>query len=111
MLIIFDSVSKHSQVTFCLFKLVTGIPCPGCGMGRATLELLKGNIVSSFHYNILCVPFSLIIFLSLLCLFSDIITKKERFFQFVNQDFGKHIRLILIILICLDWTLNIIRHV
>jgi hypothetical protein len=31
----------------CPFKLLTGYDCPGCGMQRALIELLKGDIVSS----------------------------------------------------------------
>ncbi|HRW21715.1 MAG TPA: DUF2752 domain-containing protein [Bacteroidales bacterium] len=35
----------------CPFKLLTGHDCPGCGMQRALIELLKGDIKSSFlHY-------------------------------------------------------------
>ena len=48
----------------CPFHLITGIPCPGCGMTRAFLALAKGDLITAFHYN----PFSLllatIIFLS-----------------------------------------------
>jgi hypothetical protein len=28
---------------FCPFELLTGIPCPGCGMTRAVLCLVSGN--------------------------------------------------------------------
>ena len=32
----------------CFYKRNFGIECPGCGMQRAIIELLKGNIVDSF---------------------------------------------------------------
>lgn len=32
-----------------VYKL-SGFPCPGCGMQRAIIELLKGNIIDSFYY-------------------------------------------------------------
>ncbi len=32
----------------CLFKSLTGIPCPGCGGQRAVLDLLNGNFIDAF---------------------------------------------------------------
>jgi hypothetical protein len=31
----------------CFYKKYLGVECPGCGMQRALIELLKGNIVES----------------------------------------------------------------
>ncbi|WP_051656620.1 DUF2752 domain-containing protein [Butyrivibrio sp. AE3004] len=39
----------------CVFKLITGLSCPGCGMTHAYLELLHGNIEGAISYNILSV--------------------------------------------------------
>ncbi len=33
----------------CFYKQLTGIDCPGCGMQRSIVELLKGNFKSSFY--------------------------------------------------------------
>ena len=43
----------------CPFKFITGLPCPGCGMTRATLSLFKGDMLSSFYYNPLAIPVDL----------------------------------------------------
>lgn len=67
-----------------MFKLITGIPCPGCGMGRATLELFNGNISQSFQYNILCIPFTIGIVSSLFWMIFDLINNKETFFVFLK---------------------------
>lgn len=32
----------------CFYKQVFGISCPGCGMQRSFIELLKGNFIASF---------------------------------------------------------------
>lgn len=37
--------------TACLFVFLTGLPCPGCGMGHAFLALVTGNIVQAHLYN------------------------------------------------------------
>ena len=35
----------------CLFHLVTGLDCPGCGATRAALRLLAGDISGAFQEN------------------------------------------------------------
>lgn len=37
--------------TNCYFKAFFGIPCPGCGLTRAYLALLKGNILGAFYWH------------------------------------------------------------
>jgi hypothetical protein len=31
----------------CIYKKYLGVECPGCGMQRALIELLKGNLLES----------------------------------------------------------------
>ena len=47
----------------CLFKFITGLPCPGCGMTRAYLHLFTGDIKGAFYYHPLfwLVPIVLVI--------------------------------------------------
>lgn len=35
----------------CLFKLVFGIPCPGCGITRAYISLFRLDFTQAFAYN------------------------------------------------------------
>lgn len=37
--------------TLCLFRAVTGVPCPTCGSTRATLALASGQLSLAFRYN------------------------------------------------------------
>lgn len=39
----------------CLFRLVTGLYCPGCGGTRAVKAFLRGNLLLSFQYHPLIV--------------------------------------------------------
>ena len=46
----------------CLFRVITDISCPGCGMTRACVSLAQGNITAAWHYHpfvFLVVPLAL----------------------------------------------------
>lgn len=35
----------------CVFRFVTGVPCPGCGMTRAWLAALRGDLAAAVAYH------------------------------------------------------------
>lgn len=39
----------------CIFRMVTGLQCPGCGMSRALSALFTGHFHAAAEYNILSV--------------------------------------------------------
>jgi hypothetical protein len=39
----------HLPGWVCPFKAIFGIPCPGCGLTTAIVELLKGKVLESLH--------------------------------------------------------------
>jgi hypothetical protein len=49
-------ILPESGATFCPFRLLTGIPCPGCGMGHALIHALRGDFSGSFHLHPLGIP-------------------------------------------------------
>ncbi len=49
----------------CSFKTAFGVDCPGCGMQRAFLALIKGNLVESLNFNASLIPFLLTFFYSI----------------------------------------------
>ncbi len=42
---------EHTGGGVCLYKRVTGIECPGCGLSRGFVQLEHGNLVESLHLN------------------------------------------------------------
>lgn len=40
----------------CVFRSVTGLWCPGCGLTRAAHHVLNGDIGRAFGYNALVLP-------------------------------------------------------
>lgn len=40
-----------AQMPGCIFRRLTDLECPGCGMTRATHALLHGRIADAFQFN------------------------------------------------------------
>lgn len=49
----------------CIFKDLTGIPCPGCGLARATVAAMHGDFGASVALHRLGIPTLVYIFLQL----------------------------------------------
>lgn len=53
------------HVPLCLFQIVTGRPCPGCGMTRAMLRLSQGDVVGSLRMHPLGIVLAGLLFAAL----------------------------------------------
>lgn len=89
--------NDFSPQQLCLFKNITGVPCPGCGLTRSYLALLKGNISHAFYYH----PLFFVVPLSALLIIFMNVTK--------NKLHKKNSNIALTILVCLIIILYIIR--
>ncbi|MGE3270510.1 MAG: DUF2752 domain-containing protein [Chloroflexota bacterium] len=45
----------------CLFRLSTGMPCPGCGLTRSVVSLMHGDLSASAYYHPLGMVFVLLV--------------------------------------------------
>jgi len=54
LIILFDPGAGHLQESqsFCPFKMLTGLPCPGCGMVKSMVSLYRGDLAESFRYHL-----------------------------------------------------------
>ena len=52
----YDLTAALPHTTLCLFKAVTGLPCPGCGMTRAFLALGRLDLAGACAQNPLVFP-------------------------------------------------------
>lgn len=65
--------------SFCPFKMLTGFPCPGCGITKSMVYFYEGNLIKSLYYHILG-PFVIVFCATtILVLSTELITKKEYF--------------------------------
>lgn len=65
--------------SLCPFKMMTGFPCPGCGITKSLVYFYQGDFYKSISYHILG-PFVLLFsFISVVVLTIELFTKKEYF--------------------------------
>jgi len=53
---------KSGFFPVCIFRLLTGLTCPGCGSTRAMHQLLHGHVLAAFMLNplfLIAIPFLL----------------------------------------------------
>jgi len=93
----------------CLVKSIFHIPCPGCGLTRAFLELLHFNIIGSLSYNILAIP----LILYFIGLFGsrivDAIQGTTTSKEWENPQLSTSQILIIVLVTLSNWGLNIVR--
>jgi hypothetical protein len=53
-------VLSENGATLCPFHLITGLPCPGCGMGHALVFALRGDFAGSLRSHPLGIPLLLL---------------------------------------------------
>ena len=79
-LIIFNQDAHlETDQSFCPFKMLTGFPCPGCGITKSLVYFYEGNLYKSFYYHILGPFVVLFAIITIVVLTTEIITKKEYF--------------------------------
>lgn len=44
--------SVDSGEPTCILRILTGLPCPGCGMTRSWVHLAHGDVAAAFEYNL-----------------------------------------------------------
>lgn len=105
--------NEKSPFGLCIFKNVTGIPCPSCGTTRAIQFILQGKIIESLYMN----PFGIIVVtlmtIAPFWILYDVIFKKESFLLFYKKSEEtirtKWLSIVLIFLVIINWIWNIYK--
>ena len=67
------------EQSLCPFKMLTGFPCPGCGITKSLVYFYQGDLYKSISYHILG-PFVIAFCaVTIVVLTTELITKKEYF--------------------------------
>ena len=69
----------ETDQSLCPFKMLTGFPCPGCGITKSLVYFYQGDLYKSISYHILG-PFVIAFCaVTIVVLVTELITKKEYF--------------------------------
>ncbi len=77
-----DGHLKNDQ-SFCPVKMLTGFPCPSCGITKSIVYFYQGDIVRSISYHILGPATVFLCAFTIVLLSIEIKTKKEYFNQYL----------------------------
>lgn len=89
--------------TVCMVKNVTGYACPGCGMGRASIELFKGDLRESLHYHWWAVPFHIMALTAFFWVLRDLFTGSDSFWKFITKPVKPWALAVILILVAANW--------
>jgi hypothetical protein len=106
---------NHSITTLCLFKRVTGIPCPACGTTNSITSIIKGNWVEAYHANPLGFLMLFVIIVFPVWIITDLLRKRNSFHLFYirTETYFKKwwIAVPAIILVLFLWIINIRKNI
>ena len=69
----------ETDQSLCPFKMLTGFPCPGCGITKSLVYCYEGDLLKSLYYHILG-PFVIVFcFVIIIVLTTELLTKREYF--------------------------------
>jgi hypothetical protein len=69
----------ESEQSLCPFKMVSGFPCPGCGITKSIIFFYEGDLYKSLYYHILGPLVPLASLAAILVLSTELLTKKTYF--------------------------------
>jgi len=81
--LMFFNQSDHLETdqSLCPLKMLSGFPCPGCGITKSLVYFYEGDIYKSLYYHILG-PFVIVFCIATIVVLStELITQKEYFTQ------------------------------
>ena len=102
-----------SGIDMCLFRRVTGLPCPSCGTTRSVLSISHLHFADALYYT----PIGFIMVLGLLLLplwiIADIVSRKSSFHRFyISSEVMVRKKWVAISLVCVvagNWIWNIYK--
>lgn len=102
------------DLTVCVFKRVTNLPCPSCGTTRAVSQIFQGEILNSLYLNPFGIVVAIIMTLFPIWIIWDFIQNKQSFYDFYIKIetiiSKKEIAIPLIVFVILNWIWNIYKY-
>jgi Protein of unknown function (DUF2752) len=107
--------TAHSAIpSVCLFKEITGLPCPSCGTTRSLVLLMHGEFRESLMMN----PFGMLLAVALIVIplwvVADTLSNSESFYRrYVQMEqllmHNKLLAVCAVVIVALNWAWNITK--
>jgi len=101
----------HDVLKVCLFKRITGIPCPSCGATHSIVSLLHGDFKAALMENPLGIILALCLLIFPTWVVFDYLKRKNNFYLFyleIESLFRKkYIAIPAIAMVLINWIWNI----
>jgi Protein of unknown function (DUF2752) len=105
--LLYTAAHPHNELTVCLVKNTTGLPCPSCGSTRAVVALLQGDWYGAIQWNPLGVLIALILLVAPVWIGFDMRSDRTTFHAFAlrSERFFQHrwVAAPAVILLLLNW--------
>lgn len=102
-------VSPHLHLG-CPFKMLTGLPCPGCGGTRAFYALTKGKILEAIYTNPLSVLVTVLAVIAPIWQFIDCLRNTNSFRVMLKRKWHPAFAICVAVVIIANWIWNIYKH-
>lgn len=81
--LIFFNQNTHLETdqSLCPLKMLSGFPCPGCGITKSLVYFYEGDVQKSLYYHLLGPLVIAFCLLTIVVLTTELVTKKEYFNQ------------------------------
>ncbi|MCL1942639.1 MAG: DUF2752 domain-containing protein [Candidatus Azobacteroides sp.] len=73
----------EEKQSLCPFKMLTGFPCPGCGITKSFVCIYEGNFEKSLHYHLFGMPVMATAAFLLVLFGVEIVTGKDYLHHFL----------------------------
>ena len=103
-----------SSLPVCIFRAVTGVPCPSCGITHSVLHIGQLHWANAFYANPLGYLAALALLVAPVWLLYDWVNKQYTLYQTYNKAMlllrQKALAIPLILLVIINWAWNICKY-
>ena len=95
----------------CIWRVITGIPCPACGFSRAAIYALRLDIVSAAQANILFWPFIIGAMVYFACAVADAFWGKHAIIKLNKILSRKWVIALAVCFTLVSWAYNMLPYI
>lgn len=103
-------VSSHLHLG-CPFKMLTGLPCPGCGGTRAFYAIIQGHFAEAILTNPLSVLVTVFAIIAPIWLFIDCLHNTNSLYKMLKKKWHPAFTICVVVIVLANWIWNIYKQI